>query len=163
VPESSSPDGEHLLFRVNQGRWPDARQPSHLMVLSLKDRKTTRVTDGEGRLGTFSHDGRWLAYTGREGASSPVFVQPFPSTGVKHQVWSNGFQAVWSKSTMELFAVSPPLEAVTVTTRPTFAFSNPVRVPVGAAVGFGPAAQNLDTTPDGQHLLILVNPGGNDP
>src|SRR5262249_11500848 len=117
VPESSSPDGEHLLFRVNQGRWPDARQPSHLMVLSLKDRKTTRVTDGEGRLGTFSHDGRWLAYTGREGASSPVFVQPFPSTGVKHQVWSNGFQAVWSKSTMELFAVSPPLEAVTVTTR----------------------------------------------
>ena len=53
---------------------------------------------------------------------------------------------------------------MTVTTRPGLAFS-PAPVVFRGAVGFRPGAQNLDTMPDDQHLLILVNPGGkgNDP
>jgi hypothetical protein len=65
---------------------------------------------------------------------------------------------------MELFSLSQAqLEAVTVATLPTFAFSSPARVHLGSAVGFGTPVQNLDTMPDGQHFLILVNPGGYDP
>jgi eukaryotic-like serine/threonine-protein kinase len=168
IAESMSPNGEYLLYRVVQGPSPDTRRPSFLMVLSLKDRKTTRFTDGEGLLGAFSPDGRWIAYTGRDGTAFPVYVQAFPSTGVKHQIWADGLQSVWSKKSMELFAVARARpEAVTVTTRPTFSFSNPVRVnlagSLGGVVGFGPVSQNLDTMPDGEHFLVLVNPGGNDP
>jgi serine/threonine protein kinase/Tol biopolymer transport system component len=154
VAESASPDGEHLLFRV------DTSSTRHLMLLSLHDKKTTSI--GEGSFSAFSADGRWVAYTVREGTAYPVYVQPFPPTGVKYQIWPAGIQSVWSKTGMELFSLAgSQLEAVSVTTRPTFAFSSPVHVPI-QAVGFGRAAQNLDTMPDGQHFLILVNPGGND-
>lgn len=163
-----SPKGEHLLYRVVQGPPPGTRRPSFLMVLTLKDRKTTRFSEGPGLFGAFSPDGRWVAYTGRDGTAFPVYVQPFPPTGVKHQIWADGIQSVWSKNSMELFAVARARpEAVTVTTRPTFSFSNPVRVnlggSIGGVVGFGPVSQNLDTMPDGEHFLVLVNPGGNDP
>ena len=132
------------------------------MVLTLEDKKTSRFIEGEGMFSAFSHDGRWVAYTSREGTSFPIYVQPFPPTGVKYQIWARGIQSVWSKRSMELFSIAPaPLESVTFTTRPTFAFSDPVRVRFGGAVGFGMAAQNPDTMPDGQHFLILVQPGGN--
>src|SRR5262249_4686626 len=77
--------------------------------------------------------------------------------------WPDGIQSVWSKNRLELFSVARAQpEAVTITQRPTFAFSNPVQVRL-RVVGFGPASQNLDTMPDGQHFLIPMNPGGNDP
>ncbi len=73
--------------------------------------------------------------------------------------------ASWSKDGKELFAnTGPPyrLEAVTVTTQPTFAFSRPVPGAFWArhSVGIGPLVRNFDTMPDGQHFLILVQPGG---
>jgi eukaryotic-like serine/threonine-protein kinase len=167
IAQSMSPNGGHLLYQVVQGQFPNTRRPSSLMMLSLKDRKTTLFSD-KSRSGAFSPDGRWVAYTGREGTAFPIYVQPFPSTGIKHQIWADGTQSVWSKSRMELFAVVRSLpEVVTITTRPTFAFSNPVRVNIGGnlggVVGFGPASQNLDTMPDGEHFLVVVNPGGNIP
>ena len=70
---SSSPDGKHLLFRVNKGTLPDSRGPSSLMELSLKDKKTTRFDDGDGRFAAFSPTD--------DGSRTPVAMgRPVPST-----------------------------------------------------------------------------------
>jgi Tol biopolymer transport system component len=158
VPESISSDGGHLLFRVNQGRVPNARGPSKLMALSLKDRKATPLSDGESRFGAFSPDGRWVAYSGREGNNFPVFVQPFPPTGAKQQIWPDAYQSMWSKDGRELFTMAHgKFEVVTITSHPTLAFSSPVRLDYGPLVGVGPLVQAFDIMPDGQHFVILAN------
>src|SRR5205823_6671049 len=38
----------------------------------------------------FSPDGHWFAYVSNESGNSEVYVQPFPPTGEKWQVSSNG-------------------------------------------------------------------------
>jgi Tol biopolymer transport system component/tRNA A-37 threonylcarbamoyl transferase component Bud32 len=158
VPESISPDGEHLLFRVNEGRVPNARRPAKLMVLSLKDRRATLLSDGASRFGAFSPDGRWVAYSGREGNNVPVFVQPFPSTGAKQQVWPDALQSMWSKDGRELYAMAHgQFEVVKVTSHPSLAFSSPRRLNQGPMVGVGPLVQAFDIMPDGQHFVILTN------
>jgi serine/threonine protein kinase/Tol biopolymer transport system component len=158
VPESISPDGEHLVFRVNEGRVPNARRPAKLMVLSLKDRRATPLSDSASRFAAFSPDGRWVAYTGREGNNVPVFVQPFPSTGAKQQVWPDAFQSIWSKDGRELLAVAHgQFEVVKVTSHPSLAFSSPRRLNKGPMVGVGPLVQAFDIMPDGQHFVILAN------
>jgi hypothetical protein len=129
------------------------------MVFSFKDRRATLFDEG-GRFGAFSHDGHWVAYTGREGmAAMPLFIQPFPPTGAKHQIWANGYYALWSNDGKELFTVSRAQpEGVKVTTHPTLAFSTPVRMQFSPPmVGTGPLVQSFDIMPDGQHFVILVN------
>ena len=77
---------------------------------------------------------------------------------MKYQIWADGIDAVWSGQ--ELFAVAKTqLEVVSVTTRPTFASSRPVRVPFGA-VGIGPVVAKFDIMPDGRHFVHLRHPGG---
>jgi eukaryotic-like serine/threonine-protein kinase len=158
VAESFSPRSEHLLYRVST---PSKR---FVMMLSIKDKKTTLFLE-EGTFSTFSPDGRWVAYTHREGSAFPLVVQPFPATGAKYQVWANGYHARWSRDGKELFGnTGPPyrFEAVTITTQPTFAFSRPVQMflPV---VGVGAQVVNYDIMPDGQHFLILTSPDGYKP
>jgi serine/threonine-protein kinase len=165
VPESSSPDGDHLLFRVDRGPSKDSDTDSNrmLQVLSLKERRVAGFADRNGSFSAFSFDGRWVAYTARDGRAFLVYVQPFPATGAKYQIWSDGIQSVWSKRGLELFSLSrTQLQSVKITTRPAFTFSTPAPVRIGGVVGFGPTAQNIDTMPDGQHFLVLANPEGND-
>jgi serine/threonine-protein kinase len=161
IPESWSPDARHLLFRVN------ARSKRFVMIVSFADKKIAPFLD-EGGFSAFSPDGKWVAYTHKEGTSFPLVVQPFPATEAKYQVWATASHSLWSRDGKELFAnTGPPyrFEAVTVTTQPTIAFSRPVTANFGRGnmVGNGPQVRNFDIMPDGQHLLILVNPGGNDP
>jgi hypothetical protein len=49
----------------------------------------------------FSPDGAWLAYTSDESGRSEVFVQPFPATGGRWQVSSEG--AEWIEWRKQLF------------------------------------------------------------
>ena len=65
-----------------------------LWTMSMKDRQP--VIFGDVRSidlaeGSFSPDGRWIAYQARE-SDGPrlVFVQPFPSTGAKYLVRQEG-------------------------------------------------------------------------
>jgi serine/threonine-protein kinase len=158
IPESWSPDGEHLLFGVITG------SKRSVMMVSLANKKIASFLDGSS-FSVFSPDGRWVAYTHNEGTSSPLIVQPFPATGAKYQVWANGSHARWSRDGKELFAnTGPPygFEAVAVTTQPTISFSRPVPAPFGRGnqVGTGPLIRNFDIMPDDQHFLMLVQPGG---
>jgi serine/threonine protein kinase/Tol biopolymer transport system component len=56
---------------------------------------------------SFSPDGRWLAYQSDESGVVQVYVQPFPSTGVKYQVSRDGGkQPKWRRDGRELFFLS---------------------------------------------------------
>ena len=106
VPESSSPDGEYLLFRVTRGcvaRCPSAVVPDDALAQG-PDRPGSATARAFRRRLRPTGDG-WPTPVAR-GTRLPVLLQPFPPTGVKTQVWANGVQAVWSKRRMELFAVT---------------------------------------------------------
>ncbi len=72
-----SHDGRYLMYEQGTGMSTD------LWVLPLSgDSKPFPYTSGSSR-GTFSPDGRWVAYVAEEGGRPEVFVAPFPWTGAK--------------------------------------------------------------------------------
>ena len=163
APESWHPKADLLLFSITKG------SDVSLWTFSLQDRKARPFGDVHSFYPTgarFSPDGRWVAYTSREpGEKMTIYVQPFPATGNKFPLFVKGsnpspHKVAWSPDGKELFYV-PRLgefEAVTVTTQPTFAFGNAVRVPRP----FQPGSPNMrtwyDVTPNGK-FLGLIPPG----
>jgi eukaryotic-like serine/threonine-protein kinase len=76
-----------------------------LWVLSLRDRSPARVV-GPARRGTFSPDGRWLAYESAVSGRNEVYLQPFPGPGERIQVSRSGAaQARWRDDGRELYYV----------------------------------------------------------
>ncbi len=165
VPESWSPNGKTLLFSVAKG------SSYAVAALSLPDKKVTPVGGIQSVFppsATFSPDGRWVAYSASEagGAAGSVFVQPFPTTGATYPISKgSGFHPMWSPDGRELFYLtgggSNQFVVVSVTTRPTFTFGNPVPV----ARPFPPSSQrferNNDITLDGKRFLGVVAAGQN--
>ncbi len=163
APESWHPKGDLLLFSITKG------SDVSLWTFSLQDRKARPFGDVHSFYPTgarFSPDGRWVAYTSREpGEKMTIYVQPFPATGNKFPLFVKGssptpHKVAWSPDGKELFYV-PRLgefEAVSITTQPTFAFGNAVRVPRP----FQPGGPNMrtwyDVTPSGK-FLGLIPPG----
>ena len=91
-----------------------------------------------------------------------LFVQPFPTTGATYQISKTGIHPVWSPDGKELFysAGVSLLAAVSVTTRPTFTFGNPVPVLLRLFVERGSTFErNNDITPDGKRFLGVVAAG----
>jgi hypothetical protein len=92
------------------------------------------------------------------GAGS-LFVQPFPATGAKYQISKTvGIHPTWSPDGKELFYGAGPGQfvAVSVTTRPTFTFGNPVPLP-SLFVDRGPGYErNNDITLDGKRFLAVA-------
>jgi serine/threonine-protein kinase len=163
IPESWAPDGEHLLYNAAKSA------ANTLWVLSLKDRKTARFETVESPSSTltgavFSPDGRWVAYASRDGrTSSAVYVESFPPTGTKYQISKNADDAhhpLWSHDGAELVFIpgpGPGLNAVRVTTRPSFTFSEATPVP-RSFVSRAPSSERpFDVSRDGQHFLGLID------
>jgi serine/threonine-protein kinase len=166
VPESWSPDGKTLLFSVAKG------SSYAVAALSLPDKKVTPFGGIQSVFppsATFSPDGRWVAYSatppGPPTAGS-LFVQPFPTTGATYPISKgNGFHPMWSPEGKELFYFTggggafSQFVAVSVTTRPTFTFGNPVPVPSGFLERGQNAERNDDITLDGKQFLGVVAAG----
>src|SRR5262249_53114125 len=111
-----------------------------LQTLSLADKKVALfggvdvVSPPTSPSASFSPDGggdRWVAYSVGEGTAPPsVYVQPFPSTGERHQIASSALNPVWSRDGQGLFfmlsgGVLNKLNGVTLTRQPTFAVGLP--------------------------------------
>ena len=171
IPDSWSPDGMRFSFTAAKGG------SSAVWIFSLGDKKATVFAEAPSALlgrSAFSPDGRWVAYQSNElGAKrlfsvsqirTDVFVRPFPPTADKYQIsmrsGSNdtNHHPFWSPDGKELFYIPRANEvlAVNVTTRPSFAFGNPVSVLQGFA-GAGPdAIRTIDAMPDGKGLIGIV-------
>jgi Tol biopolymer transport system component len=152
VPESWSPKGDRLLFSVITGRG------AALWTLTLQDRNAVHFTGLQSLNpagAVFSPDGRWVAYADVERGRPTIFVQPFPATGAKYQLVTKGpgaHQPLWSPDGRELIYNPAPgvLEAVPVTTLPTFAFGNPLAVPRPFQTGPPEVRRPFDITPSGR-------------
>jgi hypothetical protein len=172
TPESWSPKDDYLLFSSAKG------STISLWTLDLRSRKRTSfggVASAIPPNSMFSPDGRWVAYSVQDGTRAPLYMQPFPATGLRYQISPDARHAMWSPKGNELFFIEGgALRVVTLTTQPMFAFSRPTRMPQAAArlrslSGVGPGViRPFDMLPDGQHLLATadetpLDPGGTPP
>ena len=159
VPESWSPTANDLIYSVVTGR------DEALWTLSMPSRKATPFDTVHSTTpigAVFSPDGRWIAYASTEpGRRTTVYVQPFPATGPKYQLFTKEtdqpHHPVWSPDGKALFYVPGPggFESVSVTTQPTFTFGNPVAAPRPFGPS-APAARRLyDITPNGKFVGLV--------
>lgn len=158
-PEAWSPDGRVLLFTITKG------SDVALWTLSMKERTLApfSAVHSSTRTGAvFSKDGRWVAYASSDGSGKTIYVEPFPPTGVKHQLLETaGGQPnhpLWSPDGRSLFYNPGPgrFESVRVRFTPAFAFGNPVALPrsfPGAALF---TRRPYDITPDGRILSAIA-------
>jgi Tol biopolymer transport system component len=157
VPESWSPDGKTLLFSVAKG------STYTLAALSFPDKTVSTLAGIESAQppsAAFSPDGRWVAYSVRttEAASAALNVQPFPQTGAIYRIARAGIHATWTRDGKELLYSPGAAQeaAVSVTTRPSFSFGNPVPV-LNSFLERGPQNErNNDITHDGRLLGVVA-------
>ena len=155
APESWSPKGDRFLFTVTKG------SDVSLWIFSLQDRKATPfggVHSSNPTNAAFSPDGNWVAYASTERSIPTIYVQPFPATGIKYQLFAEGADSPhhprWSRDGKELFYDANPkvtgFEAVSVTTQPAFAFGKAVAVPKLFLMGGAGLRTPYDIAPDGR-------------
>jgi eukaryotic-like serine/threonine-protein kinase len=84
-----SPDGRYILYEsgtIGQGNGID------LWLLPLSGDKPVPFVSSpdDQQFGQFSPDGRWVAYSSSETGRPEIYVVPFPATGAKWQISTNG-------------------------------------------------------------------------
>jgi len=167
LPTDWSRDGRYLMFTVNS-----AKTNSDLWLLPLGAPKVgqplpfLRTESFEG-FGSFSPDGRWVAYISSESGRPEVYVRPFAPSGSvasskgdlpaagKWQVSKDGAanaQPRWRSDGKELFYLGrQTIMAVDVSLAPVFRSGNPqplFRLP--------PGSTRWDVTADGKRFLAGV-------
>lgn len=104
-----SADGRFILYT---SQTPKAGRDLWALPL-FGDRKPFLVaqTPFEETEGRFSPDGRWIAYQSNESGRTEIYVKPFPGSGGRSQVSTDGgTNAQWGRDGRELFyrAGQPP-------------------------------------------------------
>jgi Tol biopolymer transport system component len=157
-PTDWSPDGRHLLYFT--------ASPSGygLWALPLEgDRKpfAVAVSKFNAIVGTFSPDGRYVAYESDESGRFEIYVQDFPQPRAKRQISTAGGRTpFWRRDGREMFYLSPRFEimAVPIELRPSFSAGTPNPLFAARLAGASVRAR-YNPTPDGQRFLLL-EPGG---
>jgi serine/threonine protein kinase len=116
----------------------------------------------EERSGAFSPDGRWVAFESNESGRNEIFVQSFPTPGVKTVVsTAGGRQVRWGASATELFYVAPDARLMSVSLTPspdgrTVDAATPVPLFVAKilSVPVGGGVVEYDVTWDGKRFLM---------
>jgi hypothetical protein len=118
-PEDWSRDGRYLIYEIpgdksGEDLWVAPQQPP----ANGGDQKPFPYlnTAADERHGRLSPDGRWMAYSSNETGRDEVYVQSFPTLGVKYQVSSQGgVEPQWRRDGGELFYIEGrTLMAVTI-------------------------------------------------
>ena len=153
-PTDWSADGRFVLYTFS-GTFPATLDIWALPLFG--DRKPFPVAQTEfaESLGTFSPDGRWIAYTTDETGKPDVYVQPFLRAGGKHRISPNGGRNPhWRADGRELFYLDATgtMTAVSIDlndTSPSFGLPQPL-FPAGVV-----SVNNMyAVTRDGQRFLV---------
>ena len=171
LPTDWSADGRFLLyFSV------DPQTNADLWVLSLEGDRTPWVflkTPFDERDGTFSPDGRWVAYSSNESGRHEIYIRPFAGpaasatsasqVGGQWQVSSaGGTYPRWRRDGRELYYLAPNgamMAALVTVTDVTLAPGAPVALFPTRILGGGADAavgRQYDVTRDGRFLINTV-------
>ena len=114
------------------------------------------TTPASEQMPRISPDGKWLAYQSNDGGRFEIYVRPFPGTGARTQVSSDGAtEPIWDRSGTSLFyrdAIGQFTE-VKVTTGANFSIGQRKVVVTGEYLTDASHA-NYDVAPDGSLLLL---------
>jgi tRNA A-37 threonylcarbamoyl transferase component Bud32 len=154
-PDSWSKDGRFLIFEDGEqggaGRrdlWllPIGGSPQSLLATRFYERGAV-----------ISPDGEWLAFVTDESGRDDVYVQPFPGSGPKIPVSTNGGnQPMWARSGRELFYREGEMLMSVAIERQPFRVSAPrplFEMPAGI-YNFDLNFADYDVAPDGRFLAI---------
>lgn len=119
-------------------------------------------TPADERGARVSPDGRWLAYTAREGGGRfEIYVQPYPSGGAKWQISrGGGMQPVWRNDGRELYYMSAERNLMAVTVKSggaDFTFEPGLTLMAARTAGWeggNVMGAQYAATADGQRFLI---------
>ena len=164
-------DAEHLIdTRAGEGWTAGGAQLRFLTLtgngdygISLLDMASRTVTPFVDLPGSAQHssnpspDGRWMAYASNETGRYEVWIEPYPSTGARHQVTRDGgSHPLWLPDGESLyFDRDQQMFRVAVNTNDLSAHGEPTPLPIK---GFVQAEyrRQFDLMPDGQQFLVLV-------
>jgi Tol biopolymer transport system component len=152
-PYSFSPDGETLALGISGDIF--------LLALDNKAEPKTFVESGFEEWGAiFSPDGLWIAYVSDEQGQYDVYVQPYPRTGQRWRISTEGGEEpVWSRNSNELFYRNGnKWLSVTYAATPTFIPDMPQVLFEGYYVNV--AGWSYDVSLDGQRFLLLKKSQG---
>jgi serine/threonine-protein kinase len=169
LPEAWSPDGGTLVFAKVAGS-ASVAGGWDLWTFSPETGSSAAFASlpGIDEFGaSFSPDGRWIAYTSADNFG--VRVQPFPPTGVVHQVTeTNEAWPVWSPRGEELFfrlnlggQSVRQLMGIAVSTEGAFTFRNPRTLPIKGLLVFQ-SYRDYDVVPGSDNLLLIAPVGTED-
>jgi len=153
-PSDWSNDGATVLFTENT-----AERLGDVVAVNVQTgaRTVIAATEAVEQRARFSPDDRWVAYVSTEAGRAQVYVQPFPPTGAKWQITTDGgVEPKWSGDGKELFYLAPGrgIAVVSVDTTATFTYGPPtVLVPL-RSIGAAGGAQLFDVTSDGRRFLV---------
>ncbi|MEE8349995.1 MAG: hypothetical protein V3R94_10510, partial [Acidobacteriota bacterium] len=153
-PHSWSPDGKVLAFTEVH---PSTNADIWLLPLEGEGKAEVFLQTPFSETGAvFSPDGDWLAYRSSESGRNEIYVRPFPTTGAKWQISTEGGdEAVWARSGNELFYRSGnKMMAVDINAEPTFTHGTPQLLFEGEYPSIGTRAA-YDVTPDGRRFLMV--------
>ena len=150
IPDSWAPDGKTLVFSQ-----AGADKKSHLWSVTVPGGKAVRLHEGDALewSGEVSPDGHWLAYESTESGSNEVYVQPFPVSGSKTRISTEGGSVPrWAHSGKELFYWNFGVEhqLFTVDVQPGAPFHAGLPQPLFKAA----AGTTWDAAADGKRFLV---------
>ncbi|MEE8350438.1 MAG: hypothetical protein V3R94_12760, partial [Acidobacteriota bacterium] len=154
TPHSWSPDGKFLAYTEQN---PTSSGDIWLLPFERERKPEPFLRTPSAETGAvFSPDGLWVAYRSNESGRQEIYVQPFPTTGAKWQISTDGGEeAIWARSGQEIFYRNgDKMMAVDITTEPVFTQGKPKLLFEGDYPAFGPRAE-YDVTPDGQRFLMI--------
>ncbi|HSR05833.1 MAG TPA: protein kinase [Bryobacteraceae bacterium] len=163
-PKDWSRDGKYLLYGFDQGK---TYRDLWALPMDQPGAKPFQVTHGNSMIkqGSFSPDGRFIAYTSDESGRYEVYVQPFPDASKGKWLISqmDGVEPQWSHDGRELFFFSgQKLMKVEVDLHggsfhasvPKELFSAPV------PPGYSNDSHRWQLSPDGKRFLVMIPPSG---
>jgi serine/threonine protein kinase len=156
---SWSSDGQYVCYSTTG----DPKTKWDLWILPLSgDRKPRPFlqTEFSEWVGSFSLDGRWIAYQSDESGRYEIYVRPFQGSEGKWQVSTGGGEGpLWSRNGHELFFTSADRRLMAVDVKAagsTFEAGTPHALFELDARGQG---EFRDVAADGQRFLMSVTPG----
>jgi Tol biopolymer transport system component len=151
-----SPDNQYIVGSDRSGQ---TNRDVIAVALAAQDKPIkVAATPAQELFGRISPDGRWIAYSSDEDATTKVYIQAFPHAGRKILVSPNGGTwPVWRRDGKELFYVSLDSKLMAVSISGGSTLQPGIPQPLfdvrfrGNGIGF---PSQYDVTPDGKRFLV---------